>query len=63
MSDSDRTFLSYYTYGAGIALALDLSLRDMSGGRISLDDYMKLYGSSMESRVARFPASLRSLTH
>jgi predicted metalloprotease with PDZ domain len=40
--DANRTFLSYYTYGAGIALALDLSLRDMSGGRISLDDYMKL---------------------
>ena len=42
VTDGDRTFLSYYTYGAGIALALDLSLRDMSGGRISLDDYMKL---------------------
>jgi predicted metalloprotease with PDZ domain len=41
-SDAGRTFLSYYTYGAGIALALDLSLRDMSGGKLSLDDYMKL---------------------
>src|SRR5204863_159812 len=41
-TDIDRTFLSYYTYGAGIALALDLSLREMSGGKQSLDDYMKL---------------------
>jgi predicted metalloprotease with PDZ domain len=35
------TFISYYTYGAAIALALDLSLRDRSNGRISLDDYMR----------------------
>ncbi len=36
-----NTFISYYTYGAAIALALDLSLRDRSNGRISLDDYMR----------------------
>lgn len=42
ITDASRTFLSYYSYGAGIALALDLSLRDMSGGKLSLDDYMKL---------------------
>jgi predicted metalloprotease with PDZ domain len=41
-TDSDRTFLSYYTYGAGIALALDLSLREMSDGKQSLDDFMRL---------------------
>jgi predicted metalloprotease with PDZ domain len=41
-TDSSRTFLSYYTYGAGIALALDLSLREMSVGKQSLDDYMHL---------------------
>ena len=41
-TDGDRTFLSYYTYGAAIALALDFSLREMSGGKQSLDDYMKL---------------------
>jgi predicted metalloprotease with PDZ domain len=33
-----NTFLSYYTYGAGIAIALDLSLR--ARGK-SLDDYMR----------------------
>ena len=35
------TFVSYYTYGAAIALALDLSLRDKSAGKITLDDYMR----------------------
>jgi predicted metalloprotease with PDZ domain len=40
--DANRTFLSYYTYGAGIALALDFSLRDVSGGKRTLDDYMRL---------------------
>jgi predicted metalloprotease with PDZ domain len=35
------TFTSYYTYGSAIALALDLSLRDRSNGKISLDDYMQ----------------------
>jgi predicted metalloprotease with PDZ domain len=35
------TFISYYTYGAAVALALDLSLRDRSNGTISLDDYMR----------------------
>jgi len=40
-TDRSRTFISYYTYGAAIALALDLSLRDLSGGKLSLDDYMR----------------------
>jgi predicted metalloprotease with PDZ domain len=39
--DRGRTFISYYTFGAGIALGLDLSLREMSGGKITLDDYMR----------------------
>ncbi|MGQ0735957.1 MAG: M61 family metallopeptidase [Acidobacteriota bacterium] len=37
----DNTFISYYTYGAAIGLALDLSLRDRSDGRVTLDDYMR----------------------
>ncbi len=41
-TDANRTFLSYYSYGSGIALALDLSLRELSSGKLSLDDYMKL---------------------
>jgi predicted metalloprotease with PDZ domain len=35
------TFISYYTYGAAIALALDLTLRDRSNGTLTLDDYMR----------------------
>ncbi len=42
VTDRNRTFISYYTYGSAIALALDLSLREKSGGKISLDDYMKM---------------------
>lgn len=42
----DRTawpnlFISYYTYGQAIGLALDLSLRDRSNGKITADDYMR----------------------
>jgi predicted metalloprotease with PDZ domain len=35
------TFISYYTYGSAVALALDLSLRDRSNGKLALDDYMR----------------------
>ena len=35
------TFISYYTYGAALAAALDLSLRDRSNGKTTLDDYMR----------------------
>ncbi|MCA1562560.1 MAG: PDZ domain-containing protein [Acidobacteria bacterium] len=35
------TFLSYYTYGAAVALAMDLSLRDRSNSKVSLDDFMR----------------------
>jgi predicted metalloprotease with PDZ domain len=36
-----NTVISYYSAGGAIALALDLTLRDRSDGRLSLDDYMK----------------------
>ena len=62
-----RSFISYYTYGAAIALALDLSLREMSDGALTLDDYMRLlwttYGkpaSATPGFVAR-PYTLRDL--
>jgi len=35
------TVTSYYPYGGAIALALDLTLRDRSDGRLSLDDFMR----------------------
>jgi predicted metalloprotease with PDZ domain len=40
-TDQGRSFISYYTYGAAIALALDLSLRARPGGK-TLDDFMRL---------------------
>jgi predicted metalloprotease with PDZ domain len=40
-TNASNTFISYYTYGAAIALALDLSLRERSNGKVSLDDYMR----------------------
>ncbi len=36
-----NTVLSYYTFGAAIALAMDLSLRERSGGAVTLDDFMR----------------------
>jgi predicted metalloprotease with PDZ domain len=35
------TVISYYQFGGAIALALDLTLRERSGGRVTLDDYMR----------------------
>jgi predicted metalloprotease with PDZ domain len=42
----DRTawpnlFISYYTYGSAIGLGLDLTLRERSEGKVTLDDYMR----------------------
>ena len=45
----ENTFISYYTYGSVLGLALDLSLRNLEGDK-NLDDFMKLvwqtYGKS-----------------
>ncbi|MBI4519744.1 MAG: M61 family metallopeptidase [Gemmatimonadetes bacterium] len=61
----ENLYISYYTWGAALGLALDLSLRDLTGGRASLDDYMRLmwqrYGrpsSPVEGLVA-VPYTLR----
>ncbi len=35
------TFVSYYTYGAALGLGLDLAIREHTGGRRSLDDFMR----------------------
>jgi predicted metalloprotease with PDZ domain len=48
------TVLSYYPFGGAIALALDLSLREMSGSRVSLDDFMRaLWAKFGKPRSAR----------
>ena len=36
-----NTVVSYYPFGGAIALALDLTLRDRSDSRVSLDDFMR----------------------
>ena len=36
-----NTFISYYTYGSAIGFALDLTLRDKTNGRLTLDTYMQ----------------------
>jgi predicted metalloprotease with PDZ domain len=38
----DNTFISYYTWGSALGLALDLSIREQTSGRASLDDVMRL---------------------
>jgi predicted metalloprotease with PDZ domain len=57
LNDGGRTFISYYTYGAAVALGLDLSLRELSNGKLSLDDYMRLlwqkHGKPEQSQVRR----------
>ena len=37
----ENHFFWYYEWGAAIALGLDLSLRERSGGKVTLDDYMR----------------------
>ena len=41
LTDLGRSHISYYDYGQTLALALDLSLRGRTGGRRSLDDFMR----------------------
>jgi predicted metalloprotease with PDZ domain len=36
-----QTYISYYSFGAALALALDLTLRERTAGRVTLDDYMR----------------------
>ena len=36
-----NTFISYYTFGTALGLGLDLTLRDRSDGKITLDDFMR----------------------
>ncbi len=51
----ENTFLSYYTAGAAVGLALDLSLREHTGGRVTLDDFMRVmwrtYGAPGGTRI------------
>ena len=37
----ENTYVSYYTWGCGIALGLDLTLRTKTNGRVTLDHFMR----------------------
>jgi predicted metalloprotease with PDZ domain len=37
----DNTFISYYTWGSAIGLGLDLTLREQTNQRVTLDDLMR----------------------
>src|SRR4030095_4242467 len=38
----ENTFISYYTWGSAIGLGLDLTLRDGTDGRVTLDAFMRM---------------------
>ena len=42
----NNTFISYYTWGAMLGLALDLSLLEKTAGKAGMDDYMRLMWTS-----------------
>ncbi|MFN1835163.1 M61 family metallopeptidase [Balneola sp. MJW-20] len=54
----DNTFISYYTYGSVLGLALDLSLRSMDNGK-NLDDFMKLVWQKYG--ITEIPYTIRDL--
>lgn len=63
----DNTYISYYTWGAAIAIGLDLSLRERSQNAVTLDDFMRAVwqrfgqpGSGPEGSVA-YPYTTQDL--
>jgi predicted metalloprotease with PDZ domain len=36
-----NTYISYYTWGTALGVGLDLTLRDRSDGKVTLDDFMR----------------------
>ena len=50
----DNTFISYYTWGAALGLALDLALRERGDGRVTLDHYMR----TLWERYGKAPAPI-----
>ncbi|MDY7395167.1 PDZ domain-containing protein [Aureibaculum sp. 2210JD6-5] len=54
----ENTFISYYTYGSVLGLALDLSLRNLNGDK-NLDDFMKLVWKTYGK--AEIPYTVRDL--
>ena len=54
------TYLSYYTWGEALGAALDLTLRDRSDGRITLDDYMRALWNKFGRSASRRPGYVDS---
>jgi predicted metalloprotease with PDZ domain len=48
-------FVSYYTWGEALAVGLDLMLRDRTGGRVTLDDYMRALWAKFGRAGGRLP--------
>lgn len=63
--NSPNAIVSYYTKGALVALALDLTIRTESGGRASLDDLMRLlwqrFGKHFYGADGRIAADARGV--
>lgn len=57
-TNNSNIFVSYYTYGSVLGLALDMSLRRM-GNDLNLDDYMKLIWQKFGK--TEIPYSIRDL--
>jgi predicted metalloprotease with PDZ domain len=55
-----NTFISYYTWGAALGLAIDLSLRDLTNGKVTLDDYMRLMWTEYGAPGQKAPPGLVS---
>lgn len=58
--DRSRSFISYYTWGAAIALGLDLELRTRTAGRLTLDDYMRRLWDRFGAPAAPAPGVVAS---
>jgi predicted metalloprotease with PDZ domain len=55
-----ETYISYYTWGEALGAALDLTLRERSDGRITLDDYMRALWSKFGRSASQRPGYVES---
>ena len=51
----ENTYVSYYTWGCGIALGLDLTLRTRTDGRVTLDHFMRALWTKHGAPGGRVP--------
>jgi len=59
-TDFPDTYISYYTWGEALGAGLDLTLRDRSDGRITLDDYMRALWDKFGRSASRRPGYVES---